>query len=89
MWYSNIQYLAYLNIHEYSLKLILYAKSIQKWETKHISAYVQYRLTKLVPNESVDVALLFTIHICKLAYLHIHKCFLKLIFGEKSETKQI
>ena len=58
---------------------------MKNWETKHVSAYVQHRLEKLVPNKSLDIALLFTIHICKLAHLHIHEFSLKLTFGEKSE----
>ena len=66
--------------------LIFGEKSIKKWETKHISAYVRHRLKKLVPTESLDIALLFTIHICKSAHLHIHEFLLKLTFGEKSET---
>ena len=40
----------------------------------------------LVRNESLDIALLFTFHVCKLAHLHIHEFSLKLTFGEKSET---
>ena len=77
--------LAHLRIHEYSLKLFG-EKSIKNWETNHISAYFQHKLTKLVPKESLDIALLFTSHICKSAHLHIHEFSLKLIFGEKPET---
>ena len=72
-----------MNIH---LNLIIWWKIHKNWETKHISAYVQHRLEKLVPNESLDIALLFSIRICKLADLHIHEFSLKLTFGEKSET---
>ena len=48
----------------------------------YISACVKCRLTKLVPNESLGIAILCTSHICKLAHLHIHEVSLKLIFGE-------
>ena len=37
-------------------------------------------------NETLDIAFLFTIHVCKLAHLHIHEFSLKLTFDEKSET---
>ena len=43
-----------MNIH---LNLIFGEKSFKNWEIKKISAYVQHRLTKLVPNESLDSAL--------------------------------
>ena len=51
--------------------------------------YIDCPRAMLVPNESLDIALLFIIRICKLAHLHIHKYSLKFIFYEKSETKQI
>ena len=41
--------------------------------TKHILAYVQYRLTKFVPNDTFDFAFQFNIHLYKLAHLHIHE----------------
>ena len=56
-------------------------------EIKHISAYVQPRLTTLVLNESIGTALLFTL--CKLTHLHIHEFSSIFIFAEKSENKQI
>ena len=37
-------------------------------------------------NETLDIALLFTIHICKLAHLNIHEFSLQLTFDEKLET---
>ena len=52
-------------------------------ETKHISAHIQHTC-KLVPNETLDIVLLFTIHICKLAHLHIHEFPLNL-FSVKSQ----
>ena len=75
-----------MNIHK---NICVCEKSIDKCKIKYISAYIQHRLTKLVPNESLAIAILFIIHICKLAHLHIHEFSLKLIFGKKSETKQI
>ena len=48
-----------------------------------MSAHVQHSLTKLVPNKSLDIVLLFSIHICKLAHLHIHELSLNL-FSVKS-----
>ena len=79
-----------MHIHEYSLKLNLFGKApLHIWKTKRLAAYVQHRLPKLVPNESIDNALLYTINICKIYHLHIHEFSLKLIFGETSETKQI
>ena len=54
-------------------------------ETKHISAYVQHILTKLVPNESLDIAHYLSIyHICKLPLLHIHEVSFNLFVFVKS-----
>ena len=38
----------------------------------YISAFGHYKLTKPVPNKSVEIAFLFIIHICKSAYLQCH-----------------
>ena len=52
----------------------------------HISAYVHHSLTKLAPNERLDNVLQFSIHICKLTYLHIQDYSLK-SFGAKKNNK--
>ena len=57
-------------------------------ETKNISDYGEHRLTNLVPTESLDIALYFSIHICKLAHLHIHEFSLNL-FLMKSRKPSI
>ena len=49
-----------ISIFAYSwifIKTFFGEKSFKNWEIKKISAYVQHRLTKLVPNESLDIAL--------------------------------
>ena len=79
----NIQIckLDHLHIHEYSSILIFAEKSTKtQLIINHISDCYKHRLTKMVPNKSLDIALLFIMHICKLAYLHSHEYSLTLMF---------
>ena len=60
MEYGNQLICILMNIH---LNVFFFwgggEKSIykKKLESKHISAYVKYRLTRLVPNENIAIAL--------------------------------
>ena len=52
-----------MNIHQY---LFFGEKSTKAQLINHISDCYKHRLTKMVANKSLDIALLFIMYICKL-----------------------
>ena len=58
-------------------------KSIKNWVTKHISTYVQHNMKKLVPNKSLDIALLFTIYYMQINSFAYSWIFIKTYFRWK------
>ena len=55
-----------------------------------MSAYVQHILTKLVPNESLDIAHYVSIHISKLPLLHIQEVLFNLfVFVKRRKPSKL